>query len=88
MRTGLAYLASGFFGFMLPGLMHLSWKTKDDISAILALAEKVDKVRHACFVVLFARTRERTIGFVSQTTHRSRTRAWGFLVRDAAANDD
>ena len=38
------------------------------------IAEKVDKVRHACFVVLFARTRERTIGFVSQTTHRSRTR--------------
>ena len=38
------------------------------------IAEKVDKVRHACLVVLFARTRERTIGFVSQTTHRSRTR--------------
>ena len=51
------------------------------------IAEKVDKVRHACFVVLFARTRERTIGFVSQTTHRSRTRRGFSRSRQTYATD-
>lgn len=51
------------------------------------IAEKVDKVRHACLVVLFARTRERTIGFVSQTTHRSRTRRGFSRSRQTYATD-